>query len=1088
MLESDRNSVAALAEPVVLVDLHCHSDSSDGYFSATVVADKLAEAGVDYAALTDHHTVAGTASFGHATLRHGIAQVTGAELHAKFNGTEVHLLAYAFNSANEAVQQLLGPVAEESLSLSVEQVISAVHAAGGLVFLAHPLQTGWSGSALESAISQMVQTGLDGIEAYYKPYPADVQQRLAAIADRVGILTSAGSDYHGQQRTGPSTPGVLMPVTRWKQFRQALGEHALNGQAGLADHPDSEKERLQQRNHINWQWLFVRIVLPSLLVIGAFIALLFAVLIPTMENRLLDRKREMTTELTNSAWSILSDYHREVEEGQLSLEQAQQAAIQRVRRMRYGPDGKDYFWITDTHPRMVMHPYRSDLEGADLSDFTDPEGVRPFVQFVAAVEHTPSGYVRYVWQWQDDPERLEAKESYVRRFEPWDWIIGTGLYEDDVQQEIRAITGRMVDASFVVTLLATVLLLSIAYQSLKVERRRTEAERELRRSHERYQALVESSTGGTMLVIDGRCTYANRSLLEMLGYSASELAFLDIHDVVLTDDHGPAAASLDLLASGGEVREPFEARLQRKSGQSVPVLLSSTAVYFSGRKGMILSVQDITRHRAMQSGAAREQLISQLQTSLLFLTEPVRSSMSAPLTCGLNSSISTAVRLMSRNNTDALAVTADNGDLVGIVTDHDIRERVVVAGLDVSQPISRIMSAPVVTIHENAPIFEAFLLERERNIDHLAVTDSGEALVGIIRSSRTLQPDRYSPMVLTQQIHRAKSVDELADCHDRLPALVGSLVDSGALPRNICHVTSAVADSIAQRIIALTLEELGPAPARFAFVALGSEARQEQTLATDQDNALLFAANGRPPSEVEQYFLKLGELVCARLDGAGYRYCGNEAMARDRRWNQPLQQWQEYFSAWITEPDETALAHCNVFFDLRCIYGDSALVRELWSHVSQALEAHPAFFSYMALNTVRYKPPLGLFGKIVTESSGDAAHTFNIKEAMLPIVNFARLHALKHRLEATNTFDRLDELFALDVLQADSYRGVSQAYEQLMQLRYRHQVEMIRLEQTPDNSVDPRSLTQIETGTLKNTFSQISMIQKKVAHEFRAGV
>jgi len=1078
----DAGSTAARSEPVVLVDLHCHSDASDGYYSAPVVADKLAEAGVDYAALTDHRTVAGLPSFQSAATRHGIAQITGTELHAGFNGTEIHLLAYGFDPDSRAIHAVL------DTTVDAVQAIAAVHEAGGIVFLAHPLQTGWSGAALDEAVSQLAAAGLDGIEAFYKPYPAEVQQRLAALADRLSILTSAGSDFHGQQQTGSASLGAPMPVARWKQFRHALSEHARNGQNATAVPHAADNALRPHSGRINWQWLFLRIVLPSLLVIGAFITLLFAVLIPTMEDRLLERKREMTSELTNSAWSILSDYHREVVQGELMLEEAQQAAVERIRRLRYGPEAKDYFWITDSHPRMVMHPYRSDLEGTDLSDFTDPDGVRPFVEFVAAVENESSGYVRYVWQWQDDPERLEAKESYVRRFSPWGWIIGTGLYVDDVQEEIDTITGRMVDASFVVTALATVLLLSVAYQSLKVERRRSEAERELRVSHERYQALVEASTSGTLLVADGRCTYANRALLEMLGYTAAELAFLDIHDVVLTDDHGPGSVKLELVAGGGEVREPFEARLRRKSGRTVPVLLSSTVVYFSGRKGMILSIQDITHHRAMQSQAERERLISQLQTSLLFLTEPVRNSMAPPISCTLDASIAYVVRTMSRHGVEAVTVTTDDGSLVGIVTDHDIRERVVAAGLSSGQPVSRIMSAPVVTIHESAPIFEAFLLERERNIDHLAVTDNTDNLVGIIRSSRTLQPDRYSPVVLTHQIHRAGSIDELADCYERLPALVGSLVDSGALPRNICHVTSATADAIAQRVIALTLEELGPVPGRFAFVALGSEARQEQTLYTDQDNALIFEDPTSPASEVGSYFLKLGELVCARLDRVGYRHCGNEAMARDPRWNRPLQQWKDYFSDWITEPDEQALAHCNVFFDLRCIYGDSSLVRDLWRHVSHGLKNRPGFLSYMALNTLRYKPPIGLFGQIVTGSAGEAPNTFNIKDAMMPIVNFARLYALKHQLEETNTFERLEQLSGLGVLQEESYRGVYQAYEHLMHLRYLHQVDMLKQERAPDNSIDPQSLTQIELGTLKHTFSQISLIQKKVSYEFRAGV
>ncbi len=1075
--DAPRSSVER--EQTVMIDLHCHSDVSDGFYTPAIVADRLVEVGVDFAALTDHRSIAGLLEFHEAAARHGLVDIAGAEVHAMLDEDEVHLLAYGFDPTHPSLRELL------PTTPSVAQAIAAVHEAGGLAFLAHPLQAVRQDEGLDAIVEQLTYLGLDGVEAYHKPYPGDVQGQLAALADRLGLLTCGGSDYHGPGRLGSSEPGVLMPVARWKQFREALGDHARNGEHVPAEVVGADEHPLPETGWINWRWLFLRIVLPSLLVIGVFVVLLFAVLIPTMEERLLDRKRDTTSELTNSAWSVLRDYHREVEVGEMGLEEAQRAAIERIRHLRYGPEGKDYFWITDMHPRMVMHPYRTDLEGEDLTDFTDPDGVRPFVAFVEAVRNDSAGYVTYVWQWQDDPDRLEAKESYVRGFEPWGWIIGTGLYVDDVQQEIAAITGRMVDASFIVTVVATGLLLTVAYQSLKVERRRSEVERALRLSHERYRALVESSASGTLLAVEGRCTYANRTLLEMLGYTATELAFLSLEDVVETDPHGAAADSLALIVGGVEVREPFEARLRRKDGRGVAVLLSATPVFFSGRQGLILSVQDITRHRALHMDAARDRLISQLQTSSLFLTEPVRASMSPPVVCALDAPIAHVVRMMGRHDVDALVVTADSGDPVGIVTDRDIRQRVVAAGLELGQPVSRIMSAPVVSIRESAPIFEAFLLEREQDVRHLAVTDAAGALVGMIQSSQALQPDRYSLVVLTHQIRRAQTVEVLADCYERLPPLVGSLVESGALPQNVCHVTSAVSDAIAKRVIALALEQLGPAPARFAFVALGSEAREEQTLATDQDNALIYEDIEEGADEVARYFLRFGELVCDSLDRVGYRRCKGGLMAKNPRWNQPLRRWKGYVAEWMAEPDAQALTHCNVFFDHRCLYGDRSLVSAWWQEILGILAARPAFLSHMALATLQYKPPVGLFGRIVTESDGEVPNTFSIKEAMLPIVDFARLYALKHQLEETNTFSRLSRLAQLGLLQEESYRTVYQAYSHLMQLRYEHQVKRLKAGRAPDNAIDPRSLSQFEIGLLKHTFSQVSNVQKRVSHEFR---
>jgi signal transduction histidine kinase len=187
----------------------------------------------------------------------------------------------------------------------------------------------------------------------------------------------------------------------------------------------------------DWRWFALRIVLPSVLVILSFITLLFAVLIPTLEESLLARKREMTSELTNSAWSILAEYEKEVTDGRLTMAEAQASAIERIKYLRYGAEGKDYFWITDMHPRMVMHPYRPDLDGQELTGFTDQNGVRLFVEFATMVRERDHGYVNYVWQWKDDPDRLEAKQSYVRGFTPWGWVIGTGIYVEDVRPRSR---------------------------------------------------------------------------------------------------------------------------------------------------------------------------------------------------------------------------------------------------------------------------------------------------------------------------------------------------------------------------------------------------------------------------------------------------------------------------------------------------------------------------------------------------------------------------------------------------------------------------------------------------------------------------
>ena len=1061
---------AASAQAHTLVDFHCHSDQSDGYFAPETLGYVLADARVRFAALADHDSLAGLGRFQRTAMRNGIPTITGLEVRATLGGREIHLLAYGFDPRNRALSGLTGTATPAG------EAIARIHDAGGLAFLAHPLDQGLEG--LDEPLAAFKSAGLDGLEAYYKPYPEQVRDELAALADRHGLLTSGGSDFHGPSLAGASEPGVAMPTPRWKQFRAALGDRVHSG-AG------SGEQAAGQPSELDWRWFFARIVIPSLLVIGFFAGLLFGIVIPTKRANLLDHKREMIAELANSAWSILAYYAQGERQGTLSREQAQGSAIERIRALRYGRDGKDYFWITDMHPRMVMHPYRRDLEGQDLSGFTDSDGVRLFVEFVNTLRDRDRGYVHYTWQWQDIPERIAAKESYVRAFRPWGWIIGTGMYVEDVQEDIAAITGRVVNISVVFTFLVTLLLIAVAYQSLKVERRRSEAERELRDSHDKYRALVESSTEGTLLVLDHRFAYANRPMLDMLGCRFDELRFLDLDDLLVFDDGRHAAERVEILELGSGAPLTVEALLKRKDGETVAVLASFTRVSLADREGLIIAVREKGGHR-LSEGKLRADLVSQFQASVQFLSGPVRNSMEPPLTCGGETPISQAVAAMAQRRSSAIAVTGSAGEPIGIVTDHDLRERVLAAGLDPRRPVSDIMSSPVAWIAETAPLYEAFLLQSERGVHHLAVRDGAGALAGLLDSHELLRLEALSPVVLAREIRQATTPGEVAHCSERLAPLVGSLVDAGAAPRSICRITTAASDAVIGRLIGFTLDELGPPPTPFAFVALGSEGRQEQTLATDQDNAILY---GEPPEgwepEAAAYFSKLGQALCTALDEAGYEFCEGDVMARNPKWRQPLSAWKQTFGDWIAEPEAAGALKLGAFFDFRRVHGDATLTRELRRHIDALSASQPAFFQHLAQEVLSYKPPVGLFGRIVTGTSGAPPHTLDVKEAMRPIVSFARLYALQNHLEETNTLERIEGLGGRGLLHEETRRGAGQAYECLMRLRFEHQVRLLRGGLVPDNSVDPRSLSQIELAMLREVFSQISLLQKKVSLEFR---
>ncbi|HSO66578.1 MAG TPA: cache domain-containing protein [Desulfatirhabdiaceae bacterium] len=237
-----------------------------------------------------------------------------------------------------------------------------------------------------------------------------------------------------------------------------------------------------QQLPFHWKSLGLRIVLPTGLTIALFILALFVFVIPTIQENSMDRKREMIRELTNSAWNILAKLDNDERLGVLTREQAQKQAIDQIRSLHYGQHMKDYFWINDMHPRMVIHPYRTDLNGSDLSDYQDPNGKRVFVEFVRVVKKDGSGYVDYMWQSRDNKNLVAPKISYVKGFAPWGWIIGTGIYIDDVQAEINLLIRSVMKISAVILLVMFVLLAIIIRQSYRTQKQLRIEEDELKKT------------------------------------------------------------------------------------------------------------------------------------------------------------------------------------------------------------------------------------------------------------------------------------------------------------------------------------------------------------------------------------------------------------------------------------------------------------------------------------------------------------------------------------------------------------------------------------------------------------------------------
>jgi PAS domain S-box-containing protein len=828
-----------------------------------------------------------------------------------------------------------------------------------------------------------------------------------------------------------------------------------------------------QRPRPHWRHFAVNIISPAILTFALFFGLIFAVILPTMKKNIIERKKEMIRELTQAAWSELAGLHEQERQGALPRAAAQQAAIARVENMRYGDDGKDYFWISDTQTRMVMHPYRPELNGQSLLDYSDPAGKKLFVEFTKVVQDRGDGYVDYLWQWKDDGKRVVPKLSYVKRFAPWGWIVGTGIYLEDVRAEISQMIRRVLQISTGISIVIAALLAYISKQGLDLERQRWLAETALRESEEKYRLLVEGTTEGVLLVLQDRPVYANKTLLSRLGYTEEELVQVPLERII------------ESVPNGGPAEAERRAKIIDKQGATADVLVVSAPVTVDEKSGQILSIKDVAARKKTEETLAR--LVADLQSMLPLATKSIKTSPLTLAACDLDTPICKAAAAMARAKSSAILIQSPGGEPIGIVTDQDLRNRVLAAGQPATQRIATIMSAPLVRIEDRALLFEAARVMQERNVQHLVVTGEGGATLGILTGTEILHAQRHAIGALLGEIQEARSPEELRDSRAKLPVFVKALLESGARVEIVTRIMTAVSDAILVRLIALAEADLGPPPAAFAFVALGSEAREEQTLATDQDNAIIYADAAPEQNEaVQAYFLGLGEKVCRWLDLAGYRRCKGEVMACNRKWCQPLSQWRQYFTECVTAAKPQDLLDVNVFFDFRCAHGDAGHVRQLREHLHHLLEGDGkhAFFFHLAQSTLQFRAPRGFFGNIQLESSVEHPAAFNVKASIIPLVNFARMYALQNRFPETNTLDRLRRLRNQGLLLASSHDELAQAYGALMQMRLTHQATQIGRGIEPDNFIELRELTQLERSVLKKIFADITVFQARLQTDF----
>ncbi len=455
-----------------------------------------------------------------------------------------------------------------------------------------------------------------------------------------------------------------------------------------------------------------------------------------------------------------------------------------------------------------------------------------------------------------------------------------------------------------------------------------------------------------------------------------------------------------------------------------------------------------------------------------------------PVVCDPDTTIREAARMMTAAGATSVVIRARDGSL-GILTDRDLRSRVIAAGLSGVEPVTAAMSSPAYTSPPDRLGGEVLLDMLDRGFRHFpVVTGSGEVL-GVIEDVDLVAVHTRSSFFLRRRISRAQSVDDLVAAAGEVRPMVIALHDARIAALNVMAIYSIVVDALTRRLLDLAVAEVASAPASaaaFAWLGLGSQARREALPSSDIDSAMVWFGE-TPEDDIRPYLHGLGETVTAGLARCGFRIDEHGASASNRVFVRSLESWQRAARSWIEDPtQEKALILTSVLVDSRPIWGvhTGTPVADTFRFAPES----PELLRMLARFALSHRPPTGFFRGLVVTHGGEHRGHLDLKlGGAIPIIDLARWAGMAAGMTSASTPERLRAGAAAGRLSDEHASTLRDAFELVSELRLAHQIEQLRSGQTPDDFVDPRSLSALTRSHLKEAFRAVAAIQKRVSGE-----
>jgi CBS domain-containing protein len=453
-----------------------------------------------------------------------------------------------------------------------------------------------------------------------------------------------------------------------------------------------------------------------------------------------------------------------------------------------------------------------------------------------------------------------------------------------------------------------------------------------------------------------------------------------------------------------------------------------------------------------------------------------------PVVAAPQRSIADCARTMAEAQASCLPIV-EAGRLIGILTDRDLRNRVVAERLEPDTAVAEVMTRDPATVDVDTRIEDALVEMMRLGIHHLPVLGETGELAGVVSAGDLMRVQAPHPLRLVRDIQRAESVDELVRLARQGPAMLAGLVRGGSGAAELGRIAGRITDACTLGLLRLAEAELGPAPMAWSWLAFGSQARLEQGLISDQDNGLLLAEE--PDAQAADYFLRLAEFVCDGLHACGYVHCPGGVMAKGE-WRMSRAAWRRRFDGWMREPEPKSVMQSSIFFDLRAVAGDAAMASDLHREVLAQARESDIFRRFLAAESMQHRPPIGLFRQFVQEHGGsEHSQGLNLKKrGVIPIVDLARVRALEGALEAIHTEERIQAAAEAGQISPRDAGDLIHALKFIGDIRLEHQVRQLEAGRMPDHLVAPDELSGLHRRYLRSAFGIVDNAQKALAQRY----